>query len=74
MIVKKIKELYNVDTISQDKGWKKIQEALPEGEEIMIDFSGTNVVDPWDCPEFKKLLKRILNLLSKLLVNPKFNG
>lgn len=60
MIVKKLKELYNVDTISQDKGWKKVQEALPDGEEILIDFSGINVVDPWDCVEFKKLLKNPL--------------
>ena len=60
MIIKKIKELYNVDTISQDKGWKRVHEALPEGEEVMIDFYGTNVVDPWDCPEFKKLLKNPL--------------
>lgn len=60
MVVKRIKELYNVDTISQDKGWKKVNDALPENETIMIDFTGTNIVDPWDCSEFKKLLKNPL--------------
>lgn len=59
MIVKKLKELYNVDTLSQDKGWKKVQQAI-EGieEDIMIDFSSTNVIDPWQCSEFKQLLRK----------------
>ena len=62
MIVKKLKELYNVDTISQDKGWKKVAQALEEllsttTEDIMIDFSSTNVVDPWQSAEFKQILK-----------------
>ena len=58
MITKKLKELYYVDTISQDKGWKKIQEALGElTEDIKIDFSNINVIEPWQCSEFKKLLR-----------------
>lgn len=58
MVTKKLKELYNVDTISQDKGWKKVRQAVEEIEEdIMIDFSSTNVIDPWQCAEFKQLLK-----------------
>lgn len=58
MIVKKLKELYCVDTISQDKGWKKVHDAVTElGDEVLIDFSGIHVVDPWQCAEFKQLLK-----------------
>lgn len=60
MICKKLKELYCVDTISQDKGWKKVREALvglTDNDKVEIDFTGINVVDPWQCPEFKKLLR-----------------
>lgn len=58
MIVKKLKELYCVDTISQDKGWKKVQEAVGDlTEDLMIDFTNINVVEPWQCAEFKVLLK-----------------
>lgn len=58
MLERKIKEIYNVDTISQDKGWKKIVAALENvKEDTLIDFGGVNVVDPWQCPEFKNLLK-----------------
>ena len=58
MISKKLKELYQVDTISQDKGWGKVHEALGDlQEDVEIDFSNINVVDPWQCPEFKKLLR-----------------
>lgn len=61
MLVRKLKELYNVDTISQDKGWKKVLQAINDilattNEDILIDFSSTNVVDPWQSIEFKKLL------------------
>lgn len=58
MITKKLRELYCVDTISQDKGWKKVHEAISGiNEDIEIDFSGVNVIDPWQCEEFKELLK-----------------
>lgn len=58
MIVKKLKELYQVDTISQDKGWEKVCDALGTLEEdIEIDFSNVNVIEPWQCPGFKKLLR-----------------
>ena len=47
-----------MDTISQDKGWGKVHEALGDlQEDVEIDFSNINVVDPWQCPEFKKLLR-----------------
>lgn len=72
MITKKLKELYNVDTISQDKGWKKVGIAIDEiqkgtDDDIMIDFSSTNVVDPWQSIEFNKLLKN--NKLHMRFVN-----
>lgn len=58
METKKLKDLYCVDTISQDKGWKKVQDALGDlKDDIMIDFENINVVDPWDCIEFKNLLR-----------------
>ena len=58
MVRKKLKDLYCVDTISQDKGWKKLQDAIAEFEEdIVIDFNNINVVDPWQCVEFKQLLR-----------------
>ena len=72
MLTKKLKELYNVDTISQDKGWKKVGIAIEEiqkgtDDDIMIDFSSTNVVDPWQSIEFNKLLKN--NKLHMMFVN-----
>lgn len=58
MIKKKLRELYCVDTISQDKGWKKVHDAISDiNEDIEIDFSGINVIEPWQCDEFKELLK-----------------
>lgn len=59
MLDKKLKELYNVDTISQDKGWKKVMDAVESlGEAVNIDFTGINVVDPWECPSFKQLIQK----------------
>lgn len=58
MLTKKLRELYQVDTISQDKGWGKVHDALGDlQEDVEIDFANINVVDPWQCPEFKKLLR-----------------
>jgi len=58
MLIKPLKELHCVDTISQDKGWKKIHEALGElTEDVCIDFKDINVIEPWQCIEFKHLLK-----------------
>lgn len=58
MIHKKLKELYLVDTISQDKGWKKVREKVGEfDDDILIDFTGINIVEPWNSLEFKQLLK-----------------
>lgn len=58
MIYKKLRDFYNVDTISQDKGWLKIINAVKDiNEPFEIDFTGINVVDPWDLQNFKQLLK-----------------
>ena len=56
MVVKGLREIYSVDTISQDKGWKKIRESVNVDDEITIDFTGINVIEPWACAEFKKML------------------
>lgn len=60
MIVKKFKELYAVDQISQNKGWIKLHEALKQldtDEDIQINFEGIKVMEPWSCPEFIEILK-----------------
>lgn len=62
MVFKNLKDLYNVDTISKDKGWVKVHQAVNDiinssGDDVEIDFSSTNVVDPWDCPEFTNILR-----------------
>lgn len=58
MVHKKLKEIYPVDTISQNKGWVKITAALQgESDDIEIDFTGINVIDPWDCPDFVSLMQ-----------------
>lgn len=55
-----VKELYNVDNLSQNRGWTKINERLkemyPENELIELDFKGINVIKPWDCDSFKDVL------------------
>jgi hypothetical protein len=57
MIHKKLKELYNVDTISQDKGWDKVLAALSDiKEDIEIDFTGINIVAPWIFSSFLRII------------------
>lgn len=59
MIYRKLRDIYCVDTISQDKGWKKINEELSNcDDDIEIDFTGIKVIEPWKCPEFRILLKK----------------
>ena len=58
MQIKHLKEFYNVDTISQDKGWKRVHEAIGElTEDLCIDFTDINIIEPWQCTEFKHLIK-----------------
>jgi len=60
MIHKKLRDLYYVDTISQDKGWEKVLNALEQygDQEIEIDFTGINVVEPWTLSSFQMLIKK----------------
>ena len=57
----KLKELCNVDTLSQDMVWKMVLDNVRKlniGEErLSIDFTGVRVLEPWMCPSFKELLR-----------------
>ena len=54
----KLKELFNVDTLSQDKGWKKVRDMIGDIDKpTMIDLSGINIIEPWQCGEFRQLLQ-----------------
>lgn len=63
MIYKKLKEIMCVDTISQNKSWKTLNDGIEElmkenpGEEITIDFTGINIERAMDHEEFKKLIR-----------------
>ena len=59
----KLHDLYSVDTISRDKSWAKVLEAcenlikdLEPDEYLEVDFSGINIVDPWEFTSFSKML------------------
>ena len=55
-----VKDIYNVDNLSQNKGWEKInnriKEMNPDNNVIELDFRGINVTKPWDCDGFKDIL------------------
>ena len=54
----KLKEIFTVDTLSQDKGWKKVRELIGNIDKpTVINFSGINVIEPWQCSEFRQLLQ-----------------
>ena len=59
MLKKKLKEIYSVDNISQNKSWEKVEEQLKqfEGQELELDMTGVNVIDPWNCDSFKNIIK-----------------
>lgn len=59
MLKKKLKEIYSVDTISQNKSWEKVEEQLKQfdGQELELDMTGVNVIDPWNCDSFKNIIK-----------------
>lgn len=50
----KIRDIIEIDTISQDKVWKKIRASLPD-DEVEIDFTSVDVKEPWTCPEFVQM-------------------
>lgn len=58
MIEKTLREIYPIDTISQDKSWQKIYECLKDTtEEIKIRFQDNTIVDPWRMEYFQKLVR-----------------
>ena len=59
MLKKKLKEIYSVDTISQNKSWEIVEEQLQQfaGQELELDMTGVNVIDPWNCDAFKNIIK-----------------
>jgi hypothetical protein len=57
MIEKKLKELYRVDNISSEKSWSNVLDVIKDiTEPLLIDFTGANIVDPWDFASFKVIL------------------
>lgn len=58
-----VKSIYNVDTISKNnqKPWVKLMEYMrtevAEGEDIMFDFKGIDVIQPWSTNEFKMFMQ-----------------
>ena len=71
MIEKKLKELYSVDTLSQDKGWQIIYDKLKDiKEDIKIDFTYITVIEPWKLPSFQELIK-MPNVYFKFTNNDK---
>lgn len=60
MVEKKLQELYNVYNIASEKSWNNILRAATEitdsGEELKIDFTGTNLQNPWEYNSFIELV------------------
>lgn len=53
------KEILAVDNISQEKSWMKVYEKLKDiKEDILINFDGVNVVEPWRFKTFQMLLTK----------------
>lgn len=58
-----VRSIYNVDTISKgnQKAWIKLMDFMSkevgEGEDVMFDFKGIEVIQPWATEEFKKFMQ-----------------
>lgn len=58
-----VRSIYNVDTISKgnQKAWIRLMQFMAdevaEGEDILFDFKGIEVVQPWATEEFKKFMQ-----------------
>lgn len=72
MVVISAKKVYNVDTISHynDKGWILIDKAVDDcrnehpGEEIVVDFKGINLIEPWLNAKFREFMaKKTANIV-----------
>lgn len=71
---KKLKELYQVDTISQDNSWERVIRAVEAIKEHMdIHIGDVNIIEPWNCLNFKQLLRehdiRLIFTNNKDMVN-----
>ena len=59
MVIKSLKELVNVDNISQEKTWWDLLNAIKgfdTDDPINIDMSGINITDPWEIEAFHELM------------------
>lgn len=58
-----VRSIYNVDTISKgnQKAWVKLmgfmESEAGEAEDVMFDFKGIEVIQPWATEEFKKFMQ-----------------
>ena len=57
-----VRDIYTVDTISKGnaKAWVKLMaymKDVPDDEEVMFDFKGIEVIQPWVTQEFKKFMQ-----------------
>lgn len=55
-----VKSIYNVDTISKgnSKAWNKLIDFMTtQTGDVMFDFKGIEVVQPWGTPEFKLFMQ-----------------
>ena len=56
-----VKNLCNIDNLTQNSSWKIILEKLVEqvgtDKEVRLDFKGINVVEPWTHEAFGEILK-----------------
>ena len=60
------KEILAVDNISQEKSWMKVYEKLKDvTEDILINFDGVNVVEPWRFKTFQMLLTKNSHIYFK---------
>ena len=52
-----VKQIYRVDSLTQEKGWIKIYEYIKDmTEDIVLDFTGINVETPWTLGTFKEIV------------------
>ena len=60
MLELRVKQIVNVDNISQGTSWKILHNKLQESyskEDVMLDFLGIMVHEPWTIKEFDEILK-----------------
>lgn len=59
MVEKSIREFYKFDTISNEKGWRRLLESLQDVDyDVLIDFTGVKVMNPVGIEEVKMILSK----------------